>query len=154
MEQTLLNVLLVISGGCLVLDTKQLSKAIGMNYTTISEMRSLGEFPIQHILRGKRPVYPIQNVLSYLMGETQKTGVPAVRKASTRKQGQGYKVGSSGLPDMSRLAFMNGLIRCAEEIEQSVVQARKALLAQIRMDDLQSSLPKKVGDPRDGSRKV
>ena len=85
MEQTLLNVLLVISGGCLVLDTKQLSKAIGMNYTTISEMRSLGEFPIQHILRGKRPVYPVQNVLSYLMGETQKTGVPAVRKASTRK---------------------------------------------------------------------
>lgn len=152
MEQTLLNVLLVISGGCLVLDTKQLSKAIGMNYTTISEMRSLGEFPIQHILRGKRPVYPVQNVLSYLMGETQKTLMPAVRKSSRRKQG--YKVGCSGLPDMSRLAFMNGLIKCAEEIEQLAVQTRKSLLAQIRLDDLQSSLPNRVGDLRERSRKV
>ena len=134
------------------MDTKQLSKAIGMNYTTISEMRSLGEFPIQHILRGKRPVYPIQNVLAYLMGETQKTGVPALRKSSTRKQG--YKVGSSGLPDMSRLAFMNGLINCAQEIEQSVVQAQKKLLAQIRLDDLHSSLPKKVSDQTEVTRKV
>ncbi|WP_448363370.1 hypothetical protein [Fluviibacter sp.] len=123
-----------------------------MNYTTISEMRSLGEFPIQHILRGKRPVYPVQNVLSYLMGETQKSGVPIVKKPPTNKQG--YKVGSSGLPDMSRLAFMSGLIKCVEEIEQLVVQARKSLLAQVRLDDLQSSLQNKVGVPKDRPRKV
>lgn len=134
------------------MDTKQLSKAIGMNYTTISEMRSLGEFPIQHILRGKRPVYPIQNVLSYLMGETQKIGVPAIRKSSTRKQG--YKVGSSGLPDMSCLAFMNGLIKCSEEIEQLAVLARNTLRAQIRMDDLQDSLSFKLGDANFSSGKV
>ena len=140
MEQTLLNVLLVISGGCLVLDTKQLSKAIGMNYTTISEMRSLGEFPIQHILRGKRPVYPVQNVLSYLMGETQKSGAPVVKKSPTKKQG--YKIGSSGLPDMSRLAFMNGLTRCAEEIEETVTKAKAQLQVQIAREELDAVLPR------------
>ena len=140
MEQTLLNVLLVISGGCLVLDTKQLSKAIGMNYTTISEMRSLGVFPIQHILRGKRPVYPVQNVVSYLMGEAQKSEVPVAKKSSSKKSG--YKVGSSGLPDMSRLAFMNGLMKCAKEIEEHAKEAKAQLRAQIAREVLDSALPK------------
>jgi hypothetical protein len=141
MEQTLLNVLLVISGGCLVLDTKQLSKAIGMNYTTISEMRSLGEFPIQHILRGKRPVYPVQNVVSYLMGETQQSDVPVAKKSSSKKPG--YKIGSSGLPDMSRLTFMNGLMNCAEQLEESAKKAKAQLQVQIAREELDCALPQK-----------
>lgn len=136
----------------MVLDTKQLSKAIGMNYTTISEMRSLGEFPIQHILRGKRPVYPVQNVLSYLMGETQKSGVPVVKKTPTKKPA--YKVGSKGLPDMSRLAFMNGLIGCAEEMERSAAEARRLLVAKIHLDELEAELPNKMGEVKYGSRKL
>lgn len=140
MEQTLLNVLLVISGGCLVLNTKQLSKAIGMHYSTISEMRSLGEFPIQHVLRGKRPVYPIQNVLHFLLGREQEGGLPVVKKSTGKKAS--YKIGSAGLPDMSRLAFLNGLVKCSVEIEQEMIQTQKSLLAQIRLEELQDSLPK------------
>lgn len=151
MEQTLLNVLLVISGGCLVLDTKQLSKAIGMNYTTISEMRSLGEFPIQHILRGKRPVYPVQNVLSYLMGEAQQSGVPIAKKSLSNKRG--YKTGSSGLPDMSRLAFMSGLMNCAEELEEFSKKAKAQLQVQIAREELEFALPN-IGDKSFSKGKV
>lgn len=141
MEQTLLNVLLVISGGCLVLDTKQLSKAIGMNYTTISEMRGLGEFPIRHILRGKRPVYPVQNVLSYLMDKPQEEG--AQKRPKPAKQKSGYKLGSAGLPDMSRMAFMSGLMAHCEKLASDAEMARKGLNSLIQAEKLQADLSNK-----------
>lgn len=137
-----MNLLMVISGGCLVLDTKQLARAIGWNYTTISEMRSLGQFPIKHILRGKRPVYPVQNVISYLMDKPQDEGTTKPKKQP--KPSTVRKYGGSGLPDMSRLAFMSGLAQSCEEIESSVNRAKNELLAQISFEELEGVLPKKT----------
>lgn len=55
-----------------------------------------------------------------------------------------YKIGSVGLPDMSLMAFMNGLVKCADEIEESAKRAKAQLQVQITREAIEDPMPQNV----------
>lgn len=136
MEEKIIDRLLVITGGAMLMNGKQIAQALGLHPTTISELKQAGLLGIPTAAgTGKRERFSVVAVAKYLLGTAEPTPTPPEAPQSHQKPRKPRQGGLPTLTQIRSLALNHFKAHCEQEAMKSA-EAAQLLNHIIEREDL------------------
>lgn len=136
MEDKIIDRLLVITGGAMLMNSKQIAQALGLHQSTISELKQAGLLGIPTATgTGKRERFSVVAVARYLLGTAEPISTPPEATQSHQKPRKKIPNGLPTVAQIRSLALRHFQAHCADEARKSA-EAAQLLNHIIEREDL------------------
>lgn len=145
MEDKIIDRLLSISNGAMLLNGKQVAQALGLDPSTVSELKGKGMFGIPVVSgTGKREKYSVIAIAKFLLGQYQPAPAPLEHTQSLSDKPKRKRIGG-GLPTCQQLRSMalKHFTNTMEEEAQKSLEVAMYLKKLIDKEELENQLSSK-----------